>query len=110
MSKIYVPSEYLNKPCYVVNNDYIRVYETINNNQSNTVYDIYVNQDYMIKQGTSNYSSNTVCDKINTYTDDWFYRVDLHDILGCILILCIFIILIPGQIFFQFFRRSGMNI
>lgn len=110
MSKIYLPSEYVDKSCKVINNDYIRVYETTNNNQNNVVYDVYLNQDYMVKKGSANYSANTVCDTLNTYTDDWFYRIDLYDILGCVLILFIFLILIPGQIFFQFFKRSGMNL
>jgi len=110
MSKIYLPTEYLNKPCYVINNDYIRVYDTVNHNQQNKVYDIYVNQDYMTKISNANYSSNTVCDTFNTYTDDWFYRIDLFDILGCIFILSIFLIIIPCQMLFQFFKRSGMNL
>lgn len=110
MSKIYIPSQFLDKSCKIVNNDYIRVYDTTNLNQSNVVYDIYVNQDYMIKQSTANYSASTVCDTLNTYTDDWFYRVDLHNILTCILILSIFLILIPFQIFFRLFKRSGMNL
>lgn len=81
MSKIYVPSEYLNKPCYVINNDYIRVYNTVNTTGNNVIYDIYINNDYMIKQGTASYSANTQCDRLNTYTDDVFYRVDIADIL-----------------------------
>lgn len=110
MSKIYLPSEYVNKPCKIVNNEYIRVYDTINVNQSNVVYDIYVKQDYMIKKSTANYNNNTICDTLNTYTNDWYYRTDFFDILGCILILSIFAILVPGQIFFHFFKRSGMNL
>lgn len=110
MSKIYLPSEYINKQCKIVNNGYIRVYETTNNNQTNVVYDIYVNQDYMVKKTNANYNSNTLCDTLNTYTDDWYYRVDLHNILICILILFIFITLIPFRIFIQFFKRSGMNV
>lgn len=110
MSKIYLPKEFLNKPCYVINNDYIRVYDTIKTNQQNVVYDVYLNQDYMIKMSTSNYSTSTLCDTYNTYTDDWIYRIDLHNILICILILSIFLILIPGQMLFRFFKRSGMNL
>ena len=109
MAKIYLPSEYLNKPCYVVNNDYIRVYNTIHQNQQNTVYDIYLDQDYMVKQTNANYSSNIQCDTINTYTDDWFSRVDLPDILTCIFILCIFVILIPCQVMFRFFKTHGIR-
>lgn len=79
--KIYLPTEYLNKPCYIVNNGYIRVYETIRTNNQNVVYDIYINQDYMVKEGTSYFSSSTICDTVNVYTDDYFYRRDIVDIL-----------------------------
>lgn len=104
MSKIYLPTEYLEKPCYVINNGYIRVYNTINR-QDNVVYDIYINQDYMIKQTTSNYSDYTVCDKFNTYTDNIIYRVDFMNILVCIVILLFFSIFIPLKIIKRFFRR-----
>lgn len=102
---IYLPTEYLNKPCYIINNGYIRVYETTNNNQSNVVHDIYINQDYMVKKGTANYSSNTVCDKINTYTDSIYYRTDFDSILIILLIMSIFCFLIPLKIFIRLFRR-----
>lgn len=102
---IYVPTEYLNKPCYVINNGYIRVYDTINTNQSNIVYDIYINQDYMIKQGTANYYSNTVCDRLNTYTDSVYYRVDFVNILIMLTIFCIFCFVLPLKIFVRLFRR-----
>lgn len=110
MSKIYLPTEFLNKPCYIVNNDYIRVYDSIDLNQQNVVYDVYINQDYMVKQSRASYSTQTVCDDLNVYTDDWYYRVDLFNILGCIFILSFFLILIPFQILFKFFKRSGMNV
>lgn len=104
MSKIYLPTDYLNKPCYVVNSDYIRVYNSTNSN-NNTVYDIYFKNDYMIKQGTANYSSNTICDHINTYTDEVYYRYDFHNILFIFLSLCI-IFFAPGfKLFFRMFRR-----
>lgn len=102
---IYLPTEYLNKPCYVVNNGYIRVYDTINTDESNVVYDVYINQDYMVKIGTANYSYRTVCDTLNTYTDDVYYRTDLDSILIIFLIMCIFCFLIPIKVFTRLFRR-----
>ena len=48
MSKIYLPSEYVNSPCKVINNGYIRAYT--NSNYTDYV-DIFINQDYMIRQG-----------------------------------------------------------
>lgn len=102
---IYIPTEYLNKPCYVINNGYIRVYDTINTNQSNIVYDIYINQDYMVRQTTANYSYNTLCDRLNTYTDSVYYRVDFVNILIMLTIFCIFCFVLPLKIFVRLFRR-----
>lgn len=104
MSKIYVPTEYLDKPCYTINNGYIRVYDTINGN-SNKVYDIYLNQDYMVKEGTANYSSNTQCINPNLITDEIYYRTDFDRILIILLIMCVFCFLIPLKLFLRFFRR-----
>lgn len=104
MSKIYLPTEYLNKPCYVINNGYIRVYNSTNSS-NNTVYDIYINQDYMVRRTTAGYSSSTMCDTSNTYTDDIYYRTDFDKIIVIFLCLCVFCFLFPLKIFFRFFRR-----
>lgn len=105
LSKIYLPTEYLNKPCYVINNGYIRVYETISNSYSNKVYDVYINQDYMVKQTTANFSSNTVCDNLNEYTDNFYYRVDIDKVLVIFLILVIVVVICPTKIVLRFFKR-----
>lgn len=105
MAKIYLPEEYVNKPCKVVNNGYIRVYDTTNVNQSNVVYDIYINQDYQVKQGTSSYSYNTQCDSINTYTSEWFYRLDMPDIVLTFFILLILFVYIPYRVVVGSFLR-----
>lgn len=105
MSTIYLPKEYLNKPCYQVNQNYIRVFETTNYNSYNTVYDIYINQDYQVRQGSANYNSNTVCDNLNTYTDDIYYRTDFYKSLIILVILFIFIVNFPVKIFKRMFRR-----
>lgn len=107
MSKIYLPTEYLNKPCYVINNDYIRVYNTINA-RDNVVYDIYINQDYMVKQSTASYYDTTVCDSINTFTDDVYYRADLDKILIIYLILSIFMFYIPLKLCASFYKRRRL--
>ena len=75
---IYLPTEYLNQPCYVINNGYIRVYT---NNNLTEYTDIYVNQDYMTKIGTTYNGYNGVCDTTNTFTDSYVYRTDFADIL-----------------------------
>lgn len=104
MSKIYVPTEFLNKPCYTINNGYIRVYETINGN-SNRIHDIYINQDYMIKEGTASYSTNTYCIDNNLITDQVYYRTDFDKIL-VMFVLLVIIFFSPGiKLFKRLFRR-----
>lgn len=105
MSKIYLPTEFLNKPCYQINNDYIRVYNSTNVNQQNVIYDIYINQDYMVRQSTSNYSNTTVCDRLNTFTDNVYYRVDFVNIIIIFFVLCLICFILPLKIFTRLFRK-----
>lgn len=102
MAKIYLPTSYVNMPCKVINNGYIRVYS--NDNLTN-YYDIYINQDYMVKSGSTNYSQNVVCDTTNNYTDEIYYRTDFDKILIILIIVAIFVILIPLKIVLRLFRR-----
>ena len=74
MATIYLPSEYINN-CNVVFNGYIRSYT--NSNYTQWV-DIYVNQDYMVKPGSSNYSQSVVCDSVNSYSSNVYYRIGQH--------------------------------
>lgn len=78
MAKIYLPTEYVDYSCKVVNNGYIRVY-TNNNNTEWT--DVYINQDYQLKEGYSTYSQNVNCDNVNSYTDNIWYRTDIDKIM-----------------------------
>lgn len=101
MAKIYVPTPYVNN-CNVVYTDYIRSYT----NSDRTEYvDIYFNNNYILKSGSTSYPYNVVCDTLNTYTDDIYYRFDLSDSLIIFLILCIFIYGIGFKIFTRLFRR-----
>ena len=81
---IYVPSDYVNSPCFVINNGYIRAYT---NSQLTRYVDIYVNQNYMVKTGESVYAYNGVCDNTNTFTDNYIYRNDFDKILIIALIM-----------------------
>lgn len=102
MSKIYLPTEYINSPCKVINNDYIRVFT----NSSLTDYvDIYINQDYMLKQGIYNYGYSGQCDTINTYTDNFYYRTDFPDILLMFSIFVLFGIYLPFRIIRRFYKK-----
>lgn len=102
MSKIYLPSEYVNSSCKVINNGYIRAYT--NSNLTNYV-DIYVNQDYMIREGYNSYGYSGQCDTINTYTDDFYYRVDFPDILFMLLVFVLFCIYLPFRIIRRFYKK-----
>lgn len=102
MAKIYLPSEYINN-CNVVNQNYIRSY--INDNRTEWV-DIYINQDYQLKRGYSTYGNNVVCDFINTYTDNFYYRLDFSNILIDFFIISLVGILLPVKIFSKIFRKG----
>lgn len=102
MSKIYLPTEYVNSSCKVINNGYIRVYT--NSGLTNYV-DIYVNQDYMIREGYNNYGYSGQCDTINIYTDDFYYRVDFPDILFMFLVFVIFAFYIPFNIIRRLYKK-----
>lgn len=102
MSKIYLPTKYVDMPCKVINNGYIRVYS---NDQHTEYYDIYVNQDYMVKPGTTSYSQNITCDTSNEYTDEVYYRTDFDKVLVILIIMTIFMFLIPFKIILRLFRR-----
>lgn len=71
MSTIYLPSQYINN-CNVVFNGYIRSYT---NSNYTTWVDIYINQDYMEKPGSSNYSQTVICDSLNSYTSNEYYKL-----------------------------------
>ena len=102
MSKIYLPSEYVNSPCKVINNGYIRAYT----NSSLTEYvDIYLNQDYMLREGTYSYGYSGQCDTINTYTDNFYYRTDFPDILLMFTIFVLFGIYLPFKIIRRFYKK-----
>lgn len=101
MAKIYVPTQYKDN-CNVFYNDYIRSYT----NSSRTSWvDIYYKSNYALKEGSSNYQQNIVCDNLNVYTDDIYYRYDLSDSLIIFYLLCIFIFILPLKILTRLFRR-----
>lgn len=104
MAKVYLPTEYLNKPCYVVNNDYIRVYESTND-RDNIVYDVYFKNNYLIRQGSSNFSYSTQCDNINSYTDSIYYRYDFDKIVVIFFIILILCFYFPYRIISRIFGR-----
>lgn len=94
MATIYLPSDYITN-CNVVYNGYIRSYT----NDSRTQWvDIYINQNYMLKSGYSNYSQSVVCDSINNYTDNQYYRIGQREEWFFTLILALLFALFLFQI------------
>lgn len=102
MAKIYIPTQYLNYSCKVVNNDYIRVYT---NNNNTTWTDIYFKSDYYLKNGQSTYSNNVTCDSLNTYTDNFFYRYDFDKSILIFFIIAIVCFWFPYKVFSRAFGR-----
>ena len=102
MAKIYLPSEYVNSSCKVVYNDYIRVFD----NDSRTSWtDIFYKSDYYLKRGQSSYTSTVICDNVNTFTDNVFYRYDFDKSLVMFFIFAIVLIYFPFKIFSRAFGR-----
>ena len=102
MAKIYVPTDYLNYSCKVVYNDYIRVYT---NNSYTSWTDVYFKSGYYLKSGQSNYPGTVICDSLNTYTDDIFYRYDCANSLLIFFIISIVCLYFPFRIFSRAFGR-----
>lgn len=94
MKNIYIPSDYLNSPCIIQNNGYMRAYT---NSQLTDYVDIYYQNNYALRNGYSSYGYNGQCDTINTYTDNPLYRNDFDRI--CVIFLtflfCIIILIKP---------------
>lgn len=104
MSKIYLPTNLLNNNCKVIYNDYIRVYTNSNYTQWT---DVYFRNDYMLKNGTTNYSQNVTCDNLNTYTDDFYYRYDFDKIIIIFFIMVIITIYFPYRLISRILGKWG---
>ena len=102
MAKIYLPTDLLSSDCKVVNNDYIRVYT---NTQHTNYTDVYFKSGYLLKNGQTTNPYNLVCDNINTYTDNIFYRFDTANSLLIFFIIVIICFWFPFRIFSRAFGR-----
>lgn len=100
--KIYVPQNYVNN-CNVFNDNYIRSYT----NSSHTEWvDIYYKDNYALKSGSTNMSNpSVICDTLNIYTDNVYYRYDFDKILVMFMILLIFCFYFPFRIISRMFGR-----
>lgn len=101
MAKIYVPINYKDN-CNVFYDNYIRSFT----NDSRTEWiDVYYKDNYAEKIGYSQYPQNIVCDTVNTYVSDFYYRYDITNILICFLILALILVYFPIRLFSRLFGR-----
>lgn len=106
---IYVPNKEQYKCVVVQSEGVIRAYEEKPRNNTTVNYrDFYIKSDYIYKDGSqqfSSYANLPICLQEDIITSDFYYRVDLADILIIFTIFSIFIIYIPLKILFRFFKR-----
>lgn len=110
---IFVPRDTTFNKCYVIQSEgVIRGYDTIpRNNTSYNYRDYYIRSDYIYRDGEGTWSSYTTlpsCISSDNITNDYWYRVDISNVLIMFLIINIFGIFIPIKIFSKLFRKGGL--
>lgn len=110
---IYVPRDTTFNKCYVIQSEgVIRGYDTIpRNNASYNYRDYYIRSDYIYRDGEGSWSSYTTlpsCISSSDITNDYWYRIDISNVLIMFLIINIFGIFIPIKIFSKLFRKGGL--
>ena len=110
---IYMPTDNTYNKCYVVqSSDVIRGYDRIPSNNSSYNYrDYYINSSYIYKDGAGSWSQYTtlpICLDDDIITNDFYYRLDMPNILVMFLIINIFGIYLPIKIFSKIFKRGGL--
>lgn len=100
MATIYLPDSYVDN-CNVVYDGFIRSYT---DNSYTTYYDIYPNMNYAVKEGF-NTSESVICDNLNTYTSEIYYRFDLANSLIIMIILGLIMFGGPLILYTRLFRR-----
>lgn len=105
---IYVP-DLENYKCFVVQNEeVIRAYEEIPEDNSNISYrDYYYNSSYLYTDGVESFTEQVLptCLDSSVLSSDVYYRNDIDKILIIFIILSIVCFYFPLKIFFRFFRR-----
>lgn len=108
--KIYVPQDNTYNKCYVVQNEeVIRAYDrTPTNNVSYNYRDYYIRSDYIYKDGSGTWSQYTtlpVCLSSSVITNDYWYRLDITNVLINVFIISLFGLYLPFKIFKALFGR-----
>lgn len=108
--KIYVPEDNIYNKCYVVQSEgVIRAYNKVPvNNTTYNYRDYYIRSDYIFRDGTGTWGINTtlpICLSSNYITNNYWYRLDITNILINVTIISLFGIYIPYKIISRAFGR-----
>lgn len=108
--KIYVPQDNTYNKCYVVQSEgVIRGYEEVPQiNRTINYRDYYIKSDYIYRdsyQTFGSYSTPPTCLAPDVLTNDYWYRIDLTNILINFTIISIFGLYLPWRIFKSLFGR-----
>ena len=108
--KIYVPNDNTYNKCYVVQSEnVIRGYDRVP--QQNTSYnyrDYYIHSDYIYRDNSGQWSQYTTlptCLSSADITNDFYYRIDLVNILIIFSVFFLFIVYFPIKLFSRLFGR-----
>ena len=111
MAKVYVPENYINKPCVeVYGHNVIRVYDKKPALNSDSTYtDFYTDMDYYSKTGQTSWgqwsNSLPVCVSKKDLVSDVYHRVDFSNSLIIIFIFLILLIYFPYRLISRIFGR-----
>nr|DAU95966.1 MAG TPA: hypothetical protein [Inoviridae sp.] len=108
--KIYLPQDSTYNKCYVVQSEgVIRGYEEVPQiNRTVNYRDYYIKSDYIYRDGIQtfgSYSTTPTCLASSLITNDYWYRLDLTNILINFTIIVIFGLYFPWRIFKSLFGR-----
>lgn len=111
MSKVYVPEDFIKKPCVeVYNHNVLRVYDRKPALNSDSTYtDFYTDMDYYSRTGQVSWGqwSNSLpsCVPKSDLVSDVYYRVDFSDSLIIIFIFLIILLYFPYRLISRIFGR-----
>ena len=108
--KIYVPQDNTFNKCYVVQSEgVIRGYAQVPQTNTTINYrDYYINSDYIYRDGIqtfSSYSTPPICLASSVITNDYWYRLDLTNVLLNVTIISLFGLYLPWRIFKSLFGK-----
>ena len=108
--KIYMPQDNTYNKCYVVQSEgVVRGYAQVPQVNTTINYrDYYIKSDYIYRDGTqtfSSYSTPPTCLANDIITNDFWYRLDLTNVLLNVTIIALFGLYLPWRIFKSLFGK-----